>query len=134
VTNSLGDISARLMAEQSTGLAQPTKGLGKYYINESLHVSPQSAYDMLRDGRATQIHLPNAGAGSYREFFRSLGLETLAVVNQSSSAGDWTFAVKDGDYWYPAFQTNRHPRNGFSYSINFDEPFDTFERLVESTS
>jgi hypothetical protein len=134
MTQSIGDISARLMAEQATGLAQPTKGLGKYYINESLHVSPRSAYDMLREGRAVQIHLPNAGAGSYREFFKSLGLETLVVVNQCSSAGDWVFAVQDGDFWYPAFQTNRYPRHGFSYSINFDEPFDTFERLCESNT
>lgn len=129
----ISTLTARLLDEQATGMAQTRKGLGKYYVSESLAVSPTTAYDMLRDGRAACIHIPNAGAGSWREFFASLGIDEVRVVENSSSSGDWLFAVHDGPggMWYPAFQTNRYPRHGFSYSINFDEPFDTFERLVE---
>lgn len=136
MTAPISTLTERLLAEQATGLAQTRKGLGKYYVSESLAVSPRTAYDMLRAGRAVQIHVPNAGAGSYHEFFASLGLTEIRVVQDSSSGGDWTFAIKDGlgGMWYPAFQTNRYPRQGFSYSINFDEPFDTFERLVEFVS
>ena len=129
----ISTLTERLLAEQATGLAQTRRGLGKYYVSESLAVSPRTACDMLRDGRAVCIHIPNAGAGSYREFFTSLGITEVQVVDHTSSAGDWVFAIKDGaeGMWYPAFQTNRYPRHGFSYSINFDEPFDTLDRLFE---
>jgi len=131
VTKSIGDIATRIVAEQATGIAQRKKSLGKYYVSESLAVSPRTAYEMMRRGQAISIHLPNAGAGSYKEFFESLGLDTVQAVDLTSSAGDWSFAVKDGAFWYPATQTNRCPRAGFSYCIQYDRPYDTFERLRE---
>lgn len=131
MTKSIGEISALILAEQATGVSQSGKTLGKYYIRESLHVAPRTACDMLRDGRAASIHVPNAGAGSYREFFTSLGLTEVQVIEQCSSAGDWSFAVMDGPagMWYPATQTNRYPRHGFEYTVDFNLGFSSVDEL-----
>jgi len=126
------------IAEQATGCRQHGT-LGQYYagpINRKGRVSSEGnelttkqAYDFLREGGAVSV--PNAGAGSYREFFKSLGLE-VEVVEQSSSAGDWTFAVKDGDEgdWYVASQSNRYPRHGFDYCVDFNRPFFSYAQLL----
>ena len=68
------------------------------------------------------------GAGSYREAFRKMGYPYLEVLEQCSSAGDWTFIVScDKENWYIAWQTNNWPRAGFSYSVDQDT-------LIEGTA
>lgn len=131
MTKSIGDISARILAELATGVSQSGKTLGKYYVCESLHVTPRTACDMLRDTRAASIHVPNAGAGSYREFFTSLGFTEVQALQQFSSAGDWSFAVQDrpAGMWYPATQTNRYPRHGFEYTVDFNLGFSSVDEL-----
>lgn len=77
--------------------------------------------------------VPNAGAGSYKEFFRSLGFVEIKVIEWSSSAGDWSFGIKDKDgNWIVAFQENRHPRCGFLYSVQPQHYAASFETLCES--
>lgn len=106
-------------SEQATGIAQNPHGLGKYFADENTVLTPKQAYERLRTGEG-DVEVPNAGAGSYKEFFRSLGFTEVEVWDWSSSAGDWTFVVKDGQGgdWYVAYQINRYPRYGMSYSLD----------------
>lgn len=118
------------MAEQATGCRQNRNGLGTLYagpinrngmVSEPGHeLTPQEAQDWLYAGGSVAI--PNAGAGSYREAFKLLGFSKVEAYDQTSSAGDWTFRVHDDQAWYYGFQSNRWPRCGFEYSVNFDEP------------
>lgn len=86
------------------------------------------AIDYMNDGG--DVALPNAGAGSYRKVFCDiLGFIDCKVIEWSSSAGDWSFAVFDGATWYAAFQSNRYPRAGYCYSLNRDYQAETFEEL-----
>ncbi len=58
------------------------------------------------------------GAGSYLDFAKEHGFEYVEVVDWSSSAGDWCFAVsKDGHEWQLLYQTNNYPRPGFSHQV-----------------
>jgi hypothetical protein len=129
MTKPIGDLIARITDEQATGIPQHTKNLGKFYISQSMHLAPQFAGVQLRAGLIASIHVPAAGAGSWREVFELLGYQQAQVLQSCSSAGDWTFAVKDGDHWFPAFQTNRHPRHGFEYSVDHKLGFSSVEEL-----
>jgi hypothetical protein len=104
------------MAEEATGVSENPDGLGRIYDSSGTHVLPAIASDLIRDGH--QIEVPNAGAGSYRAVFGLLGLEVVEVLNTTSSAGDWSFVVKDGEGYYIATQTNRHPHFGFAYNLD----------------
>lgn len=132
----------QISAEQATGIRENPFGLGKYYggaRNNGGRVTPggeeidskEDAYDLLRDG--VSIEVPNAGAGSYREFFESLGFTKVEPWETCSSAGDWTFAVKDGEHgdWYPAFQSNRYPYHGFEYSVNFELGCESLKKFAK---
>ena len=136
----------REMAEQATGIQENPNGLGQYYTGYSnidgrvipggVEITQEEAYDILRTGKdhIGGVEVPNAGAGSYWEFFTSLGFTEVKGLNDSSSAGDWEFAVKDGDGgdWYIAGQTNRYPRCGFEYWLSLDYGgFSSFEDLCE---
>jgi len=103
-------------AEEATGCRQHPKGLGKFYRKGGIEVTPAQAKGLLLEGEA--IEVPNAGAGSYSYFFQACGFEETEVIEQCSSAGNWTFAVKLGAVWYPAWQTNRYPHFGYSYAVN----------------
>ncbi len=120
------------IAEQATGIAENSHGLGKFFRHGGDEVTPQKAYDLLREGQS--IEVPNAGAGSYGKFFTGVGFSEVRNVENMSSAGDWTHAVKDGAEgdWYPAFQSNRYPYHGFAYSVDFNQPFPSFESMCES--
>lgn len=133
------------MAEQATGCNANPFGLGIYYGGSRNTkglvtpggdelTTPEEAYDLLRSG--VSIEVPNAGAGSYREFFESIGITKVEQWDTGSSAGDWSFVVQDGKGgdWYPAFQSNRWPRHGFEYSINFEEPYDSFKEFCRINS
>ncbi len=137
-----GDIIEKMIAEQATGIAENPHGLGTLYTapwNDNGRVTgggdeietKEAAYDLLRAGRG--IAIPNAGAGSYKQFFTELGFTEAVSFQNSSSAGDWVLAVKDGSEgdWYLAFQTNRYPSHGFEYAVDFDMGFPSFEVLCE---
>lgn len=74
------------------------------------------------------------GAGSYRQVFRQMGYPHLAVMDWTSSAGDWWFLVsKDGKTWYNASQENRWPDLGFEYNVDRDTwAIGTEEEAVEA--
>ena len=138
-----GDALTRVFAEQATGIAESPHGLGALYTapwNDHGTVRPggekietkEAAYDLLRVwGRG--IAVPNAGAGSYYQFFEELGFTGAESIETCSSAGDWTLAVKDGEEgdWYLAHQSNRYPHHGFIYSVDFEHGFPTVEALRE---
>lgn len=129
----------RDMAEQATGIRQRSR-LGKYYagpINRGGHVSDpgteltaDQALEYLHEGGC--VGVPNAGAGSYREFFASVGFDELKVIEQCSSAGDWTFGVRKVDVWCIATQENRYPHHGFNYSVCFETAAPTFKALCDA--
>ena len=114
------------VAEQATGCWEHRNGLGTVYAVVSRHEGTKlnDALDIMEwmaDGSA--IAVPNAGSGSYGKVFHMCGMVIANVFEQSSSAGDWSFAVYDGHAWYPAFQTNRYPYHGFEYCIDFSNKF-----------
>lgn len=116
------------MAEAGTGCVENPHGVGKFYDDRGNELTREEAQDRFNDGKL--IEVPNAGAGSYSRVFKALGYEAVETVEHGSSAGDWTFAVKDGDCWYLAFQNNRYPYHGFSYSRH-EWPHDSFEDACE---
>ncbi len=113
-----------VIAEQMTGIPENPSGIGQFYDSKGNPVSREQAQDLFIGGET--IELPNAGAGSYSEVFEALGYEETKPIEWSSSAGDWTFAVRDEETWYIAYQSNRYPRHGFAYS-RFELPFDSYE-------
>jgi hypothetical protein len=106
------------MNQAATGIAESPRGLGKFFVSEFEVVTPQEAYDRLRNG--ISIKVPQAGAGSYRKFFEACGFVNVEAFETCSSAGDWSFLLQDGPdgMWYPAVQSNRYPYAGFEYSVN----------------
>ena len=128
------------MSEQATGIAEHPGGLGKIYagaINRNGMCSDPGhelktlaeIQDYMEEGG--DIGIPNAGAGSYRKAFECMGFSKCENFENSSSAGDWSFAVFDGDYWYPAYQSNRYPRHGFSYTVDQLREFDTKDECFD---
>ena len=107
----------RSAAEGATGCAQ-TGALGRLYGAGGAELPDVEARERIRRGEP--VHVPNAGAGSYQEFFRRMGASDVRALDRTSSAGDWEFAVLfDGDdAWFPAFQGNRYPHHGFVYSVD----------------
>jgi hypothetical protein len=121
--------NTQLTCEVATGIVENPHGIGTIYDNNGDPLTPQQAQAHVRNGKC--VELPNTGAGSYAKVFKVLGFKKVEVVCWSSSAGDWSFGVSDGGKWYPAFQNNRYPWHGFSYSVNMDMPFPTFEDLCK---
>ncbi len=71
------------------------------------------------------------GAGGYRAWAEAQGYPQLAVIDWTSSAGDWSFIVsEDGEVWYIMYQTNNFPRSGFTWSVNLDQAFYGSEESV----
>ncbi len=112
------------LAETATGCAENPSGIGEFYDNRGNELTREQAQDALGNGESVEV--PNAGSGSYEAVFKALGFEETKVIEWSSSAGDWTFAVRDEETWYVAFQNNRYPHHGFSYSRD-TFPFESFE-------
>ena len=116
------------IAEEATGIEAGPSGIGQAYDNQGEDIRGLEVQAALQEGRT--VEYPNAGAGSYREVFCTHGgFKDLKVVEQSSSAGDWTFAVYDGKVWRFASQTNRHPYHGFMYSVDYTHARSRFEDL-----
>lgn len=102
-------------AEQATGCYQKGKGLGKFYVERGEWITHKAARELFLAGE--EIEVPNAGAGSYAQFFETLGFDTWSVWEDGSSAGDWTFKVRVRGVDHAAFQRNRYPYHGFAYSL-----------------
>jgi hypothetical protein len=117
-------------SEEATGIRENPLGLGPLYIHGGIEISKEDAMFALMEGKAVEV--ANAGAGSYTGFFKLVGFEDVKVIDWTSSAGDWSFAVLDNEFWYPAWQANRYPMLGFTYSVDRQTygGFETFERLV----
>lgn len=118
------------VAEQATGMSESPSGLGTFYANGGAALTRKSAIEHLRKGGA--IEAPNAGAGSYREAFQRLGFSEVSVFQDGSSAGDWSFMVRDAEtgFWHPAWQNNRYPRHGYTYTVDFTTACCTQDKLA----
>lgn len=116
------------IAEQATGLPEHPRGSGQFYFAGGATLTDEQARTEILNDAA--IEVPNAGAGSYREVFQRLGFKDVQPFCLSSSAGDWNFAVHDGESWRAANQFNRHPYHGFSYNV-YPRTFDTKEACFE---
>jgi hypothetical protein len=120
---------ANMIAEEMTGLREHPKGFGQMYADGGNPLDREQAQDWFLDGNSVEV--PNAGAGSYEDVFEALGFVEVKPIEWSSSAGDWTFAVRDDDTWRVAYQSNRYPRHGFSYSLG-SETFESYEDACDS--
>jgi len=118
----------RAMAEQATGCVQ-RGALGQLYRDGGEPLDDAAARAAFAEGAV--IHAPNAGAGSYGEMFRRLGADSCEIVDSTSSAGDWSFALEMGGPWRVAVQENRHPYHGFRYAL-LDGEYGTMEELLAS--
>ncbi len=59
-----------------------------------------------------------------RQWAEQQGYPYCAVLDWTSSAGDWSFIIsKDNDVWYIMTQTNNWPLAGFNREIDFDHPY-----------
>ena len=123
----------RMKSESATGCIENPAGLGKYFggpdSGSHAELTPEKAADYMLDGGVVSV--PNAGAGSYEDFFKSVGFTKVKRIYDSSSAGDWTLGIYDGFKWIIAYQNNRYPHCGFNYSYSWDMCSDSFEELCE---
>lgn len=121
-----------MKSESATGCIENPSGLGKYYagrFEQPAELTPEKAADYMLDGGVVSV--PNAGAGSYEAFFKSVGFLKVKRIYDSSSAGDWTLGIYDGFKWIIAYQNNRYPHFGFNYSYSWELCSDSFEELCE---
>jgi hypothetical protein len=103
-----------IIADEVTGIRTRVRGGGPIYDSHGGFIDDNQAYTEFCNGRT--IEVPNAGAGCLADVMERMNLTETEVVEQSSSAGDWTYLVKDGDFWYVVSQENRWPRSGFRYT------------------
>ena len=82
------------------------------------HGTEQEFLDQLHGGG---VHVHNANWYSHRDVLIP-PYERVEIADSTSSAGDWTLAVYDGEYWHFAWQENAYPYSGFTIGINLDEP------------
>ena len=115
-------------AEQATGCVQSDSVLK--FQDKGGYVSLSEAVKRLWSNE--EVAVPCAGAGSYMEVFQLLGFFEVKAIQTGSSAGDWTFAVKDDLGWRLAYQENRYPYHGFKYAIDMEQyvGYERFEDLV----
>lgn len=117
-------------AESATGCYRTGRHLGQFFDHRNNPITRRLGF--LEFAAGNPVSVPNAGAGSYREVFKRLGCSQVEVYEQSSSAGDWSFAVRFHRKWYMASQNNNYPQGaGFSYGMNLNMPFDSFDQLVD---
>lgn len=115
------------ISEDATGCREAARGIGVIYDDDGQPLDTAEAARAFLAGET--IEVPNAGAGSYRAVFETLGAEDWDVFETCSSAGDWTLAVRYDGFWYPAWQHNRYPYHGFSYTLGAEDSFETKEDL-----
>ena len=78
------------------------------------------------------LAVPDASGSDYIDFFLMCGAEKVKVLDNTSSAADWTFAVKKDALWYIAFQYNNWPNSGFSYCIDAVHSHPSFESILNT--
>ena len=129
VTTVLPPAVETALAESATGCYGDAV-LGQLYGDRGVLLTAEEAKAAIRAGKS--IASPSAGAGSYRRVFSALGFDEVRPVETSSSAGDWFLAVRDEatGCWHPAWQSNRYPHHGFSYSVEAGNLFASFDELV----
>lgn len=121
-------INTKIICEQATGIHQI--GIIRFCNKDNALTDRQAKKDLFSD---KEVVVTGSGAGSYDEVFKRLGFSAVKVVDWGSSAGDWTFGVKDKTGWRLAFQENRYPYYGFRYSISTEVwGYTTFEDLVNN--
>lgn len=98
------------VADRATGCHGSPEG--QLYSAEGLRIADDEAAEIFLTGVA--IEAPNAGAGAYRQILARLGVKVYEVLDQTSSAGNWSFQTDEGI----VFQNNRHPYHGFSYILD----------------
>ncbi len=128
----LDPVVERELCEAGTGIREHRSGYGKLYAHGGAELTHEAAYYELRNNK--QVEVPNAGSQTFRQFFKEVGYDEVDVLEWSSSAGDWSFMVRDGDGWFAAFQTNRYPYHGFAYSVNYEIPFASKDELIQYAS
>jgi len=121
----------KMQAEEATGVRANPRGVGKFYAFGGVELSAAGAAECIRNDGSVEV--PNAGAGSYREVFEALGYKDVKTFDTGSSAGDWSFVVLDDGLWFMAFQSNRYPRYGFTYSVDI-HGFETCEQAMKWAS
>lgn len=114
-------------AEQATGCRQ--RGALVFYNDDGHEVTIEQAADLFWEHEP--VIVPAAGAGSYRPILMDFGCEDIEVLDWTSSAGDWVFAIKDGDTWRVVFQANRYPHCGFRYRLSDTYFAQSFEGLCD---
>lgn len=66
------------------------------------------------------------GAGDFRKWAESQGFPYCEVYDWTSSAGDWSFIVsRDKVIWFPMYQENAYPYQGFHRTIDEDQPMES---------
>jgi len=117
----------KTIAEEATGIKQQGE---LTYWSKGKKISLTQAKKLLFENG--EVAIPQAGAGNYDEVFLMLGFSKVQVMFDSSSAGDWQFAVKDKTGWRLASQENRYPYHGFNYWIDIEGGcgFDKLEDLM----
>ena len=118
----------RTMEEEATGIsASPGRQL---YARGGTKLDDEAAAEALRRGET--VEAPWAGASSYRDVFERLGFKIGTVIDQCSSAGDWSMLVQNeaDELFYVACQFNRHPRCGFSYAVDTQRVFGSEEEML----
>ena len=117
------------VAEAATGVVQRGK------LNFQTRQGSISVKEAKRRIYANEeVAVPAAGAGSYDEVFSKLGFSEVELIESGSSAGDWTFGVKDNFGWRVAYQENRYPYFGYRYYINTKDfyGYTSFEDLMQA--
>ena len=116
-----------ILAEEATGIEEQGK---LEFWSRGAKISKKQARQNFIEGKVVAV--PGAGAGSYIEVFKELGFSEVEEIDTGSSAGDWSFGVKNKMGWSLASQENRYPYYGFTYWLSRDfQGFGSFEGLVE---
>lgn len=116
------------ISDQATGVVENVTGMFFIIDNSGKELNKLTALETIEEGKS--IFIEDAGAGSYLKVFKDLlDFEEVKVLIDSSSCGDWCFAVKNDCLWYTAVQSNLYPSSGFSYTVDFTTSFETIEEV-----
>ena len=117
------------MTETATGIKENPHGLGSFYDGKGNTLTNDDARVTFAI-KNNSVEVPNAGAGSFREVFAILGFQRVEVIDWTSSAGDWSFAIFNGLEWFMVSQENRWPKCGFTYSFDKQRSFCSLDDIM----
>lgn len=108
-------MSIEQISGEATGIYPNYKGDKALYDTQTEQkITDEEAKALLEAGKS--IACVDAGAGSYQEIARRLGLGRTVAHDTSSSAGDWVLGLPESGWML--HQSNRHPFHGFIYSLS----------------